>query len=63
MRQALLDAGVAERDVMSTEASAYSDGSTRRQVARFGLTVTVREVARAASCCRQPLLPQATPGE
>ncbi len=47
MRQALLDAGVAERDVMSTEASAYSDGNTRRHVARFGLTSTVREVARA----------------
>ena len=48
LRQALLDSGVAERDLVSAEASAYTEGGTRtRHVARFGLTATVREVARA----------------
>ena len=50
MRQALLDGGVAERDLVSTEASAYTEGGTRtRHVARFGLTATVREIARAGA--------------
>jgi uncharacterized protein len=48
LRQALLDGDVAENDVVSTEASAYTEGGARtRHVARFGLVATVRDVARA----------------
>ncbi len=50
IRAALVDGGVAERDLMSAEASAYTDGSSRsRHIARFGLTATVRDVARAGA--------------